>query len=160
MDKVVRDSVTCRSQKSKSKVSGMEEHVSCLFSVESCGGGGEYWQISSQLEAEDNLVRLREESEMDIVEEEGILKKDCSSGGARRRPNSRSSLSSRSRGRCWSLRDIIIVTGAMLLLMLCWCCSEVSAKGPEMMPEDDFDSSNKKVKFEDFDTVIKVSSLF
>lgn len=41
----------------------------------------------------------------------------------------------------------------MLLFML--CCSEVTAKGPEMMPEDDFDSSNKKVKFEDFDTVIK-----
>lgn len=152
MDKVVRNSVSYRSQKSKSESessSEMEEQVSCLFSLESCGGGGEDWVTSSQLEGEDNLVRLREESEMDFVREEevGILKKDCLS---RRRPSSKSSSS---RGRCWSLRDIIIMSGAMLLFMLCWCCSEVSAKGPEMMPEDDFDSSNKKVKFEDFDTV-------
>ncbi|ODM96720.1 Transmembrane protein [Orchesella cincta] len=47
---------------------------------------------------------------------------------------------------CWnSLR-----LGMMLVIALSFVVV-VSAKG-EMIPEDDFDSSNKKVKFEDFDT--------
>lgn len=50
----------------------------------------------------------------------------------------------------WSSSTLLVFTAALLVLITTF--SQVSAKG-DVMPEDDFDSSNKKVKFEDFDTV-------
>lgn len=53
------------------------------------------------------------------------------------------------RQRTWNCKKLILLTVAAILFL---SITQASAKG-EMMAEDDFDSSNKKVKFEDFDTV-------
>lgn len=50
----------------------------------------------------------------------------------------------------WRWSNALVYMAALVVFLL--SLEEVSAKG-DMLPEDDFDSSNKKVKFEDFDTV-------